>query len=211
MDLEGKSFINFASNNYLGLAGDPRLKRAAHDALERWGAGATASRLLGGTLDLHGELERALADFKGTEACAVFPSGYHANLGALLMATGLPYDSDAGRALAAVIDRHIGEIEQELAGQSPTPDANPGARGIDFLPHLVPMTRGILDPHTFYYRRLITDAVRALHRRWPQGQAAISLVESSRSRAAQKYLRKNCSWPVVTRPRLWMRFVRRPS
>ncbi|MBI4396009.1 MAG: 8-amino-7-oxononanoate synthase [Elusimicrobia bacterium] len=81
--LDGRPFVNFASNNYLGLANDDRLKRAAMQAIERWGAGATASRLLGGTTDLHARLEDALARFKRTEAAAVFPSGYHANLGTL--------------------------------------------------------------------------------------------------------------------------------
>jgi N-acetyl-gamma-glutamyl-phosphate reductase len=52
--------------------------------------------------------------------------------------------NESVKAYGIFTHRHIGEIEQELAGQSPTPDANPGARGIDFLPHLVPMTRGIL-------------------------------------------------------------------
>jgi 8-amino-7-oxononanoate synthase len=87
--LEGRNFVNFASNNYLGLAGDERLKKAARAALDRWGAGATASRLMGGTLELHDRLEAALADFKGTEAAAVFPSGYHVNTGLLPALMGL--------------------------------------------------------------------------------------------------------------------------
>jgi 8-amino-7-oxononanoate synthase len=82
-ELEGKSVLNFASNNYLGLAGHPSVVAAAREASEAWGAGATASRLLGGTLAVHERLEKALAGFKKTEACAVFPSGWHANLGAL--------------------------------------------------------------------------------------------------------------------------------
>lgn len=81
--LDGREVVNFASNNYLGLAGDPWVRRAAAEAAERWGAGATASRLLGGSLRVHEELESALARLKGTEAAAVFPSGYHANLGTL--------------------------------------------------------------------------------------------------------------------------------
>lgn len=78
-----RSFINFASNNYLGLATDPRVKEAAKNAIEQWGAGATASRLLGGSLEEHAKLETDLAAFKGTQACAVFPSGYHVNAGFL--------------------------------------------------------------------------------------------------------------------------------
>jgi 8-amino-7-oxononanoate synthase len=84
----GKTMINFASNNYLGLATDERLKEAATLAIDRWGVGATASRLLGGTLGIHDELEKAIALFKNAEACAVFPSGYHANLGVLPVLMG---------------------------------------------------------------------------------------------------------------------------
>lgn len=83
IDVGGRSVVNFASNNYLGLAGHAGVVSGARAALDAWGAGATASRLMAGTLDLHEKLERALADFKRTEACAVFPSGYHANLGTL--------------------------------------------------------------------------------------------------------------------------------
>jgi 8-amino-7-oxononanoate synthase len=81
--LDGRVVVNFASNNYLGLAADERLKKAAREAVDRWGVGATASRLLGGSTELHDRLERELASFKGTEAAAVFPSGYHVNVGLL--------------------------------------------------------------------------------------------------------------------------------
>lgn len=77
----GRDIINFASNNYLALAEDARVRQAAADTAQRWGAGATGSRLMGGTLALHEALETALAQFKGREAALVFPSGYHANLG----------------------------------------------------------------------------------------------------------------------------------
>ncbi len=80
---EGKKYVNFASNNYLGLACDERLKGAAKKAVDEWGTGATASRLLGGTFGLHSKIEKVLGDFKRFEACAVFPSGYQANLGAM--------------------------------------------------------------------------------------------------------------------------------
>ncbi len=77
----GRDIVNFASNNYLALAEDARVRQAAADAAQGWGAGATGSRLMGGTLALHEALETALAQFKGREAALVFPSGYHANLG----------------------------------------------------------------------------------------------------------------------------------
>lgn len=93
----GREFVNFASNNYLDLATDPRVKQAACAAVETWGAGATASRLLGGSHAPHAALEAALARLKGTEAAAVFPSGYHANVGAIQALLG-PED-------AAFVDR----------------------------------------------------------------------------------------------------------
>lgn len=86
--VEGRPVINFASNNYLNLAEDPRVVSAARAALDRWGAGATGSRLMGGSLESHRELEEALAAHKGTEAALVFPSGYHANVGALMSLLG---------------------------------------------------------------------------------------------------------------------------
>lgn len=79
--IDGALRVNFASNNYLGLAEDPRVRRAAAQAARRWGGGATASRLMGGTLALHRELEAEIADLKRCPAALVFPSGYHANTG----------------------------------------------------------------------------------------------------------------------------------
>ena len=75
--------LNFASNDYLDLARHPHVIQRAREALEAIGAGATASRLVAGTLDIHSELERRLATLKGTEACLVFGSGYLANAGAI--------------------------------------------------------------------------------------------------------------------------------
>jgi 8-amino-7-oxononanoate synthase len=69
------------SNNYLGLADDPRVRRAAAEAAERFGAGAGASRLISGTMALHRKLERRLAAFHGTEAALAFGSGFLANVG----------------------------------------------------------------------------------------------------------------------------------
>jgi 8-amino-7-oxononanoate synthase len=80
--------IDLASNDYLGLARDPRVTGAAAAGATRWGAGATGSRLVTGSTDLHAALERDLADFVGTEAGLVFSSGYLANLGAVTALTG---------------------------------------------------------------------------------------------------------------------------
>ncbi len=81
--IDGRPVILMASNNYLGLATHPALKRAAIQATERFGVGAGAARLVSGTLPPHEELEAELARFKGTEAALTFGSGYLANLGAI--------------------------------------------------------------------------------------------------------------------------------
>ena len=80
---QGRSLIMLSSNNYLGLAAEPALKRAAIDAIERWGVGAAASRLVAGSLEVCGELEERLARLKGTQAALVFGSGYLANIGVI--------------------------------------------------------------------------------------------------------------------------------
>lgn len=76
-----RKLLNLCSNNYLGLAGDPRIRKAAAAAMETYGFGATASRLVVGNYELYDQLERETADFKGTEASLVFSSGYTANVG----------------------------------------------------------------------------------------------------------------------------------
>ncbi len=88
IEIEGQSLINFASNDYLGLASHPRLKQAAIEAIEQWGTGSTGSRLLSGHRPLHQELETAIAEFKQTEAALVFSSGYLANLGTITALVG---------------------------------------------------------------------------------------------------------------------------
>ncbi|MCH5677601.1 8-amino-7-oxononanoate synthase [Streptomyces gilvus] len=80
--------LDLASNDYLGLVRHPRVTRAATDAVQRWGAGATGSRLVTGTTQLHTALEEELAAFCGAEAALVFSSGYAANLAALTALTG---------------------------------------------------------------------------------------------------------------------------
>ncbi len=80
--------LDLASNDYLGLARDPRVTGAAAAAAAGWGAGATGSRLVTGSTDLHADLEAALAEFVGTAAGLVFSSGYLANLGAVTALAG---------------------------------------------------------------------------------------------------------------------------
>jgi glycine C-acetyltransferase len=81
--VDGKRVLNFCSNNYLGLANDARLKRAAQAAIEKFGVGPAAVRSIAGTLSLHVELEKRLAQFKGAEATISFQSGFNANLATL--------------------------------------------------------------------------------------------------------------------------------
>lgn len=89
---EGEAKIMIGSNNYLGLAQDPRVIEAACDATRRYGAGCTGSRLLNGTIKLHVELEEALATFLQREAVVLFSTGFFANQGAL---ASLTEDGDA--------------------------------------------------------------------------------------------------------------------
>ena len=75
--------VSFASNDYLGLSRHPAVVAGAHVALDRWGAGAGAARLVAGALPVHAELEAVLADWKREPAALLFPTGYAANLGVL--------------------------------------------------------------------------------------------------------------------------------
>lgn len=79
--LDGKEVLNFCSNNYLGLADDPRLRQAAMACLEQEGTGAGASRLVCGNMAAHRNLEETIAGFKGREGCLLFSTGYIANVG----------------------------------------------------------------------------------------------------------------------------------
>ncbi len=83
METAGKQLINFSSNDYLGLATEPALKEAAKAAIDQYGVGAGASRLVCGTLTPHVRLEEKLAEFKRTAAALTFSSGYAAALGTL--------------------------------------------------------------------------------------------------------------------------------
>ncbi|ANF97028.1 glycine C-acetyltransferase [Paenibacillus bovis] len=94
----GKSLINLSSNNYLGLATDPRLIDASVKASQTYGAGAGAVRTINGTMDLHIELEEKLAHFKKTEAVIVYQSGFNCNMAAI----------------SAVMDQHDAILSDEL-------------------------------------------------------------------------------------------------
>lgn len=95
--IDGKKYINFSSNDYLGFSHDPKIVQAGIEALNKYGSGGRSSRLISGTLDLHAELEKRLAEFKSTEASILFPTGFMANLGVISALLG------AGDAI--IIDR----------------------------------------------------------------------------------------------------------
>ncbi len=96
--INGRELINLSSNNYLGLAADPRVINASVEATRLFGAGAGAVRTINGTLEIHDELETKLADFKHTEAALTFQSGFNCNMGAI----------------AAVMDRNDAILSDEL-------------------------------------------------------------------------------------------------
>jgi len=105
VSLHGREVLLLCSNNYLGIAGEEKVKQAARQALETFGCGATGSRLISGNIEPYEQLERELAAFKQTEAALVFTSGYQANLGTVSALAG-PGDaifSDA-RNHASLID-----------------------------------------------------------------------------------------------------------
>ncbi len=88
IDLDGRRTVSFGSNNYLSLASHPEVKEAARSAIEKFGAGAGASRLISGNHAVYADLESALAEFLRTESAVVFSSGYLANLGAIAALAG---------------------------------------------------------------------------------------------------------------------------
>lgn len=81
--LNGKKVINLSSNNYLGFANHPRLKKASIEAVEKYGVGAGAVRTIIGNMDIHEELEKVLAEFKREEAAFLFQSGFNCNAGTI--------------------------------------------------------------------------------------------------------------------------------
>lgn len=88
IEIDGRGFLNFSSNDYLGLANEPALKEAAIQAVRKFGAGSGASRLISGSLGPHHELEETLANFEGTEDALSFSSGYAAALGTICALIG---------------------------------------------------------------------------------------------------------------------------
>lgn len=88
VNMEGRRTIMIGSNNYLGLTSDPRVIDAAVEATKKYGSGCSGSRFLNGTLDLHLELEKQLADFLHKEGCITFSTGFQSNLGIISAIAG---------------------------------------------------------------------------------------------------------------------------
>ena len=131
--IDGRSLILMASNNYLGLAEHPSVKKAAVQATERYGAGSGASRLISGTWPPHHDLEAALARFKQTDAALVFGAGYLANVGLipalvekgdLILADRLSHASLidgcrlSGADLRIFAHNDMGQLDKLLAGRA---------------------------------------------------------------------------------------------
>jgi 8-amino-7-oxononanoate synthase len=146
VEIEGKRMLNFASNDYLGLAGDERLKQAAIDAIAHYGTGSTGSRLLSGERPIHQALETAIAQWKQTEAAIVFSSGYTANLGAIT-------------ALVGVKDLILGDEYNHSSLKNGAKLS--GARVFDYTHAAVSHLRLLLAQHRSQYRRclIVTDGV----------------------------------------------------
>ncbi|MEL6502623.1 MAG: 8-amino-7-oxononanoate synthase, partial [Cyanobacteria bacterium J06623_1] len=142
IELAGKPVINFASNDYLGLAGDKRLIAAAVAATQAYGTGSTGSRLLSGHKRLHQELENAIADLKQTEDALVFSSGYLANLGTVA-------------ALVGQRDLVLGDLYNHSSLKQGT--ILSGATAIDYSHNdLIDLREKLLTNRSLYRRCLIT-------------------------------------------------------
>ena len=114
--VDGKHVLNLSSNNYLGLTTHPRLKAAMIEATEQWGAGSGAVRTIAGTMAVHEELERRLADFKHTQASLVLQSGFTANLGVLqsLVKEGDVIISDELNHASIIDGIHLSKAERSI-------------------------------------------------------------------------------------------------
>ena len=88
LNVDGKKVLNMCSNNYLGLADDSELKKAAIQGIEKWGVGPGAVRTIAGTMEIHNILENKLAEFKGVEATIVLQSGFTANQAVIPVVAG---------------------------------------------------------------------------------------------------------------------------
>jgi glycine C-acetyltransferase len=143
--VDRRSVVNLSSNNYLGLTTHPRLRERAREALDRFGVGTGSVRTIAGTMAMHMELERRLAEFKGTEAVVVFQSGFTANAGTV----------------SAILTRDDVVVSDELNHASIIDGCRLSRATIKVFPHRdVDAARRILrDLPASQRRLLITDGV----------------------------------------------------
>lgn len=142
--LDGREVMLLCSNNYLGLANHPILKEAAVRAIEKYGVGSGASRLVSGTMELHEALERRIAVFKGTERALVFNSGYAANTGVI------PALAERGDVIFCDRLNHASIVDGCLLSR---------ARLVRYPHKDMPSLRRLLSEHGGRRRIIVTDGV----------------------------------------------------
>jgi 8-amino-7-oxononanoate synthase len=144
--IDGQSLLNFASNDYLGLASDSRLIAAAVAATQKYGTGSTGSRLITGHRDLHRDLENAIATLKQTEDALVFSSGYTANLGTIAALVG---------------KRDLVFMDQYNHSSLRNGAIVSGAKVVDYQHNDLAHLRGLLATHRSQHQRCLitTDSV----------------------------------------------------
>jgi 8-amino-7-oxononanoate synthase len=186
--LDGREVLLLCSNDYLGLAADPRVREAAAEAALRFGAGSGASRLISGNMALHGELEEALAAFKGYERALLFGSGYLANTGTIAALAGpgeVVYSDELNH--ASIIDgcrlaraetaiyRHndVAHLES-LLREAPGRPALIVTDGVFSMDGDVAPLAELLELARRYGARLMVDEAHATGALGPGGRGAVS-------------------------------------
>ncbi len=186
--LDGREVLLLCSNDYLGLAADPRVREAAAEAALRFGAGSGASRLISGNMALHAELEEALAAFKGYERALLFGSGYLANTGTIAALAGageVVFSDELNH--ASIIDgcrlaraetaiyRHndVAHLESLLRGAAGRP-ALIVTDGIFSMDGDVAPLAELLELARRYGARLMVDEAHATGALGPGGRGAVS-------------------------------------
>ena len=167
----GRRMLMLGSNDYLGLACEPRVKRAAAEAVEKWGAGTGGSRVLNGTLDLHLGLERRLARFLQRDDAIYYTSGYMTNLGVVssLAQRGDVVVADR-RAHASILDacRLSAAETKRFRHNDPADLARVlGSRPVDEVVIAIPSAGGKVV-------RQVADRAEDFHRTTGEGEAAVS-------------------------------------
>jgi glycine C-acetyltransferase len=153
-EVDGRTVISFSSNDYLGLTHHPRLRAAAERAVREYGVGSGAVRTIAGTMSLHEQLERDLAEFKGAEAALVFQSGFSANTGVMPVVAGERdlFVSDALNHASIIDGMRLSRARREVYPH----------KDVDALRQILARAAGQGDPDTGEPYRLIlvvTDGV----------------------------------------------------